>query len=315
MSKKIIIMALILSALGAGVSYAYFVRTTGDEGFGYGYGYGYGLEYGYGYGWHQLEIDGDEKLADHGFPGDDGAAIDVSATATRTTITVDYTTEYTATNSINYGRGSKVDLSTSGILESADDHSVTISNLQCGRSYSYRVESEDVDGNSWYTSTATISTLSCGGGGGGGGGTPPTPPAPPKLIASGLTQAQIDSIILVLQTFGADAATIARVREALEGGAPLTPRPIVPPGLIISQIARNLTVGSQGEDVRQLQQFLNARGFAVAASGPGSVGNETTYFGPLTRAALARFQTSANVNPPQGFFGPITRAYLQSVGY
>ena len=71
---------------------------------------------------------------------------------------------------------------------------------------------------------------------------------------------------------------------------------------------RNLTVGSTGEDVRALQQFLNARGFAVATVGAGSPGNETTRFGPRTQAALARFQVANNISPARGFFGPITRA-------
>jgi hypothetical protein len=74
--------------------------------------------------------------------------------------------------------------------------------------------------------------------------------------------------------------------------------------------ARDLDVGASGEDVRQLQILLNARGFAVAASGPGSAGQETTLFGGLTRAALARFQAANGVSPALGYFGPRTRAAL-----
>lgn len=75
---------------------------------------------------------------------------------------------------------------------------------------------------------------------------------------------------------------------------------------------RDLQLGSQGEDVRQLQVYLNAHGFPVAASGAGSSGNETTYFGPATQAALVAFQKSSGISPTQGYFGPKTRAYVSS---
>ena len=50
---------------------------------------------------------------------------------------------------------------------------------------------------------------------------------------------------------------------------------------------RDLTVGAKGDDVKCLQQTLNANGYQVSASGAGSAGSETTYFGPATTAALA----------------------------
>jgi len=73
---------------------------------------------------------------------------------------------------------------------------------------------------------------------------------------------------------------------------------------------RDLSLGSRGEDVRQLQAYLNAHGFPAAASGPGSPGNETTYFGAATRSALAAFQASVGISPASGYFGPLTRAYV-----
>lgn len=65
---------------------------------------------------------------------------------------------------------------------------------------------------------------------------------------------------------------------------------------------RILQVGSKGEDVKALQQFLNARGFVVAPTGPGSVGNETTVFGPATAKAVTKFQeaNAAQILQPIG---------------
>ncbi len=76
---------------------------------------------------------------------------------------------------------------------------------------------------------------------------------------------------------------------------------------------RDLETGMTGEDVRELQKFLNTHGFPVAESGVGSVGNETDYFGSLTRTALSRYQTGANISPAVGYFGPITRAKINSL--
>jgi peptidoglycan hydrolase-like protein with peptidoglycan-binding domain len=71
---------------------------------------------------------------------------------------------------------------------------------------------------------------------------------------------------------------------------------------------RDLTLGSSGSDVTALQKFLNSHGFMVAASGPGSAGMETTLFGGMTKAALAKFQAAHGIMPASGYFGPKTRA-------
>ena len=54
---------------------------------------------------------------------------------------------------------------------------------------------------------------------------------------------------------------------------------------------RTLTVGSYGEDVRELQKILNSDSSTrITGTGSGSPGQETLYFGPLTKAAVIRFQ-------------------------
>lgn len=55
-------------------------------------------------------------------------------------------------------------------------------------------------------------------------------------------------------------------------------------------ITKNLKLGDDNAEVKLLQEFLNSRGFLVAESGPGSIGQETTRFGRGTQEALIKFQ-------------------------
>ncbi len=80
--------------------------------------------------------------------------------------------------------------------------------------------------------------------------------------------------------------------------------------------ARTLYVGMRGEDVLELQKFLNVDSeTSIAHTGLGSTGNETDYFGPATKRALIKFQEKyrADVLAPvglisgTGIFGPKTR--------
>jgi len=73
----------------------------------------------------------------------------------------------------------------------------------------------------------------------------------------------------------------------------------------------NLSLGSTGTDVYQLQKYLNSHGYPVATSGPGSVGNETTLFGAKTKTTLVKFQKVSGLSA-SGFFGPLTRAFINA---
>lgn len=81
----------------------------------------------------------------------------------------------------------------------------------------------------------------------------------------------------------------------------------------VASFNRDLTVGATGEDVRNLQVFLNQNGYTVASSGVGSPGQETTYFGALTTQAVSAFQASQEISPTAGYFGPLTRARVNSM--
>lgn len=56
-----------------------------------------------------------------------------------------------------------------------------------------------------------------------------------------------------------------------------------------------LEKGTSSSDVLELQKFLNKSGFNVATQGPGAVGSETSFFGPLTEAALQKFQKAQGI--------------------
>jgi hypothetical protein len=71
--------------------------------------------------------------------------------------------------------------------------------------------------------------------------------------------------------------------------------------------------GDTGGEVMQIQKFLNSHGAMVAASGAGSPGNESSYFGAMTKAALAKWQAANGVSPAAGYWGPVTRAKVASV--
>jgi peptidoglycan hydrolase-like protein with peptidoglycan-binding domain len=75
---------------------------------------------------------------------------------------------------------------------------------------------------------------------------------------------------------------------------------------------KDLKSGAQGDDVKQLQVFLNTHGSLVAASGPGSQGKETTSFGAAVKKALAAFQ-KANKLKADGIFAGKTRELIQSM--
>ena len=97
---------------------------------------------------------------------------------------------------------------------------------------------------------------------------------------------------------------------------------VSPSGAVAAMFLNDLRLGSRGEDVRELQQALNTNPASrLADTGPGSPGQETDYFGPLTVAAVIRFQelrrseilAPLGLNAGTGFVGPATRAALNGV--
>lgn len=78
-----------------------------------------------------------------------------------------------------------------------------------------------------------------------------------------------------------------------------------------------LEYGMNSEAVRLLQKTLNTHGYAIASSGPGTIGKETTYFGGKTRQAVQAFQCDRHIvcsgEAGYGRVGTLTRKALNEV--
>ncbi len=128
--------------------------------------------------------------------------------------------------------------------------------------------------------------------------------ASPRAEAAALTQSQIQSIVSLLSSFGADATTIANVTASLNG----QPTSGGSTGGSTSSVCpftwtTNLMTGSNSTDVMKLQKFLNSSSDTmVATSGAGSAGMESNYYGAKTAAAVTKFQEkyAADILTPVG---------------
>jgi len=118
-------------------------------------------------------------------------------------------------------------------------------------------------------------------------------PGAAQAVTAADLQAQIDALL-------ANLATLQAQLTAMGGGTAGT----------VCTFTRALYPGVTGNDVKCLQQYLNSVGHPVAASGAGSPGNETMYYGSLTTAAVSGWQTAKGVacGAYCGYFGPISQA-------
>ena len=128
------------------------------------------------------------------------------------------------------------------------------------------------------------------------------------------TAVTMSGAVMVLPALGATTDELqAQITALLAQIQALQAQLVTTPAVSSYNFTKDLTLGSKGDDVKALQAFLNAKGYAVAATGAGSLGNETTTFGSLTKAALAKYQAAVGVTPSVGYFGPKTRAYVASI--
>ncbi|PIU44147.1 MAG: hypothetical protein COS96_00510, partial [Candidatus Nealsonbacteria bacterium CG07_land_8_20_14_0_80_39_13] len=129
------------------------------------------------------------------------------------------------------------------------------------------------------------------------------------------TQAELEAMITAL------TEQLAQAQRLLAQTTTATTTGTVQ-GCAITSFTANLRVGSKGDAVKCLQIVLNSDPTTqVATTGVGSTGNETSYFGPATKAAVIKFQNKYaseilsvfGLTSGTGFVGSATRAKLNTM--
>jgi peptidoglycan hydrolase-like protein with peptidoglycan-binding domain len=186
----------------------------------------------------------------------------IEVTAGDTTATITWQTSESSLSWIVYGTSTDygLEVKTTSYVTS---HSVSLEDLSPETTYHYQIKSEDSSGNVGSYTDKTFTT------------------APPKPIAEMTIEelkTEIQRISALIAQLQAQLAEL--LAEAVIEG--------VPAGFTFE---KNLYYGMSDLDVKYLQIVLNSDSRTqLAESGPGSPGNETQYFGPLTKAAVIKFQ-------------------------
>lgn len=103
-----------------------------------------------------------------------------------------------------------------------------------------------------------------------------------------------------------------RATPAIPAVPTLTPAiPAIPPGRVLGAAVFNftldLTLGNTGSEVIALQEMLVAQGHLQMPAGIAY-----GYFGPLTKAALIKWQLANGVSPAIGYWGKISKAKVNA---
>jgi len=140
------------------------------------------------------------------------------------------------------------------------------------------------------------------------------------MISSPVDALTADELAEQIATLQAQLLVLTAQLGELEGDE--EEAAVVVEGCDISSFDRNLKQGMSGDDVKCLQIVLNSDPDTVLGDeGAGSPGNETSYFGPITKAGVIKFQekyadevlASWGLTAGTGFVGSTSRTKLDEL--
>jgi spore germination protein YaaH len=138
-----------------------------------------------------------------------------------------------------------------------------------------------------------------------------------QSIAGKIELAQILGVrgVSIFKMDGGEDQGMWKVLDGVKNGTSVGDTPIP---AVTGALTKNLGLGTKDAQVRSLQIILNSYpDTAVTDSGAGSIGNETTTFGPATERAVKKFQVKYGIakagSSGYGFVGPATRAKLNAI--
>jgi peptidoglycan hydrolase-like protein with peptidoglycan-binding domain len=180
---------------------------------------------------------------------------------------------------------------TAGTYSGLTSSSWTSSSLNANTSYTFEIGVRDSSGNWATTSQSATTTLIA-----------PTPTPTPTPTATP-TPTSEPSVTPPVQT--SSSGSYSRYYANLYR-LPNYSNMLMQSVRIPTSINRDLTFGNTGDDVRSLQEILINGGYLDR-------GNDTSYFGHLTKKALTTYQLEYGIYPASGNFGPLTRASIFKV--
>ena len=244
----------------------------------------------------------------------------IASVPSNTTAVISWATNESSISWILYGTSTDYgsEEKTTSYLTS---HSVTLTGLTAETTYHYQVKSKDSAGNIGAYTDKTFTTLAVGeesaeeeeeeeedG--------PEDLTIPQITFDKPISEMTIpelqDKVKEILEAIGVLQTLLAQ----MTGGSAIADVPAS------FSFEKNLEIGDVMIDVKYLQIVLNsASDTRLAASGVGSPGSETNYFGPLTKSAVIKFQNkyadevlaSWGLTSGTGYVGSTTRDKLNEL--